>query len=335
MGMRISASLLRWALRAGAALAFSTLPVRADLHFTEIVADAGVTYSGAPLVHDFTFENQGPENVVILEGRASCGCVQPQLPQGMFRVGEKGNLTLEVNTLSQPPGPHAWILDLKYRAGDEERQMQLQLNARLITEVTVQPAALLVLADRIARHEIVLTDSRDKPLEIVDVCASSGKLRPRIGEAIRDTQGHTTRSISLAVAVDYPDGRHGETLHIYTNDPRYRDIRVPVTVMKHAQQRVVATPSQVELIAPAGQPVPSRIVLVRDNQEQNIHIEQILANDPTVRCQWVQGPGAMATVKIRVDRTVAVGEMFRTAIEIRIDQPVRETLTIPVTCTVR
>jgi hypothetical protein len=332
--MSISASFVRLASSAAVALAICA-GVRADLHFTESVSNAGIVYAGASLIHDFTFENDGPEAIVILDARASCGCVQPQIPQGTFAAGEKGNITLEVNTLSQAPGPHAWTLNLKYRSGDEERQTQLQLNAKLLTEVTVQPAALVVLADRIARHEITLTDTLARPLEILDVRASSAKLLPRVGQATRDVQGHTTRSIGLAVADDYPDGRHDEILHIYTNEPRYREIRVPVTVIKHAQQRIAATPGQVELIAPAGQPFPSRIILVRDNQDQIIHIDQVLANDSTIHCQWAQGPGTMATVKIHADRAHLAGESFRTAIHIRIDQPVRETLTIPVTCTVR
>jgi hypothetical protein len=333
----ISESVLRRARNAAAALVIGAgaVPASADLHFTEPVANAGVVYAGASLIHDFTFENQGPEAVVILDARASCGCVQPRIPQGTFRVGERGSITLDVNTLSQPAGAHAWTLDLKYRAGEVSHDMRLQLNARLITEVTVQPAALIVLADRIAQHEIVVTDSRARPLEIQEVRASSGKLVPRVGEATRDPQGHTSRRISLAVPDDYPDGRRDEILHVYTNDPRYRDICVPVTVVKHVQQRVLASPSEVELVAAAGQPFPSRMVHVRDNEDQHVHIDQILPNDPAIRCQWAQGPGAMATVRIRADRTLAPGESFRSAIQIRIDQPVRETLTIPVTCTVR
>jgi hypothetical protein len=334
--MNISASVRRLALNAGAALAISTatVPARADLHFTEPVASAGVVYAGASLVHDFTFENQGPEPVLVLDARASCGCVQPRVPQTPFRAGEKGSIALEVNTLSQAPGPRAWTVNVKYRAGDIEREMQLQLNARLVVEVTVQPAALVVFADRMARHDLVLTDTRAKPLEILEVHAGSAKLLPQVGEATRDAKGLTTRHISLAVADDYPDGRHEEILHIYTADPRYRDIRVPLTVMKHAHQRVLATPSQVELMASAGQPFPSRIILVRDNQDQNVHIDQIVSDDPAITCHWAQGPGAMATVKIHTDRTFAPGDNFRTAIQIRIDQPIRELLTIPVTCTV-
>jgi hypothetical protein len=315
------------------AIALGAVPARADLHFPEPVANAGLIYTGMPLVHEFPFENRGSETVVLLEARASCGCTKPRFAQAEYRPGEKGALTLEVNTLSQAPGPHTWIVTLKYRSGEVARDMVLQLNARLVSEVTVQPAVLIVFADKIGRHELCLSDRRPGGLEVLEVRSSSAKLIPRIGETTRDARG-THRKIRLAVAEDYPDGRHEETIHIYTNDPRYPDIRVPVTLIKHTHQRITATPSTVELTAPVGQPFPSRIVLIRDEHGRSVHIDQILADDPALICHWAPGPSAMATLRIRAERRLMAGESLRSAVHVQIDQPVAETVTIPVTCTV-
>jgi hypothetical protein len=341
MDMSMSCSLSR--KRRGVALivvgamtiGVAAVPARADLHFTEPLATAGVVYAGAPLSHEFTFENEGPETVAILEARASCGCLKPRLGQNTYRSGDKGSVVLEVNTLSQAPGPHTWAVTLSYRAGNQAREMPLRLSARLVSEVTVQPAALIAFADKLDQHELVLTDFRAKSLEVLEVRASSAKLLARVGKVARDASGHFSHKIGLAVADDYPDGRHEEILDIYTNDPRYPDLRVPVTVIKHVQQRLAATPSQIDLVAPAGQPFPARIVLLRDNHDQTIHIDRILSDDPAIVCHWAQGPGAMATLRVRLDRTLAAGENLHSAVHVRIDQPVRETVTIPVACTVR
>jgi hypothetical protein len=308
--------------------------VRADLQFPEPVANAGVVYSGTPLVHEFTFENRGPETVVLIEARASCGCLKPRFAQRECRPGQKGALTLEVNTLSQAPGPHTWTVTLKYQSGAVAKEIALQLTARLIAEVTVQPAVLIVFADKIAQHELCLIDSRARPLEVLEVRASSAKLFPHVGEPTHDTRG-IRRKIKLTVADDYPDGRHEEAVDIYTNDPRYPDIRVPVTLLKHAQQRLTATPSEVELTAAVGQPFPSRMVLIRDERGQSVHIDQILADDPAITCQWAPGPDVMATLRVRANRSLVAGESLRSAIHIRIDRPVVETVTIPITCTIR
>jgi hypothetical protein len=310
------------------------VPARADLQFHEAVADAGIVYSGVPLIHEFTFANHGPDTVVLIEARAGCGCLKPCFGQREYQPGQEGTLTLEVNTLSQAPGPHTWTVTLKYQSGTVVREIALQLTARLIAEVTVQPAVLIVFADRIAQHELCVTDSRARPLEVLDVRTSSAKLFPRLGDPTHDTRG-THRKIRLSVAEDYPDGRHEETVDLYTNDPRYPDIRIPVTLIKHAQQRFTATPSEVRLIAAAGQLFPSRIVLIRDELGQSVHIDEIAADDPAITVQWAPGPNLMATVRIRVGRTLAAGESLQSAIHIRIDRPIVETVTIPITCTVR
>src|SRR5438874_2395773 len=96
----------------GFMLSATVAPVRADLHFTEPVANAGVVYAGVPLTHEFIFENQGPETVTNMQARASCGCLIPHLAQTTFRAGEKGRFVLEVNTLSQTTGPHSWQVTL-------------------------------------------------------------------------------------------------------------------------------------------------------------------------------------------------------------------------------
>jgi hypothetical protein len=311
------------------------LPARAELHFVEPVANVGVIYAGTPLVHEFAFANAGPETVTILAARASCGCLKPRLAQSAYRPGEDGSVLLEVNTLSQAPGAHTWTVTVSYQTGNTSQETQVRLSARIVSEVTVQPATLIVFADKLAQHELTLIDSRSRPLEVIDLRASSPKLFPRIAEAIRDERGQSRRKIRLAVADDYPDGRHEEILDIYTDDARYRQLRVPVTIIKRAQQRLLATPSQIELVAPAGQPFPSRIVLIRDEQGQAVHIDQILSDSSAIACQWAPGPGSMATLRVRANASLIPDDGLQSAIHVYIDQPTRETLTILVRCTVR
>src|SRR6266481_297162 len=97
-------SQLVWNALAVLLLSAGALPARAELHFSEAVANVGVVYAGAPLVHVFAFENQGPETITLLQARASCGCLRPTFVQDSYRPGEKGSIVLEVVTLSQAPG---------------------------------------------------------------------------------------------------------------------------------------------------------------------------------------------------------------------------------------
>src|SRR5262249_1285228 len=150
----------------------------------------------------------------------------------------------------QTAGPHTWTVYLRYQCSGLMHETVLQLSARLVTEVMVQPAIMVLFAGRTEKHEIVITDLRRKPLAITAVHTSSSPLRPLLSQPTADVQGDWLRTISLEVAADYPEGRHDEILEICSDDPAYPILRVLVTLIKRSQQ-LTATPSDVSLTAPS------------------------------------------------------------------------------------
>jgi hypothetical protein len=310
----------------------ATAEARADLHFPQPQADAGRVFSGTPLTHSFAFANQGPGPVEITDLKASCGCMTPRLSRRIFQSGEQGELLLQVNTLSQAPGLHTWRLQVTYRSGDSLSEAVLELAAALSTEVEVEPAAVTMFTDGSVDQEIVVTDLRPRPLTITGVRATSSSLALRLGEPYRDAGGHWARKIHVAVAPDFPEGSHEEVLGIYTDDTRYHELQVPVTIVKRCRERLSATPSEVALTAPPGQPVPSRIVLVRDHENQQVVVDRVEADDSAVACRWCAGPNTMATVKIQVDRERVRTGSFHTLVHVYVSKPAKQTLTIPVSC---
>jgi hypothetical protein len=305
---------------------------RAELRFAQPTADLGEVKSGPRLSQRFSFVNAGPDPVDILDLRTTCGCLKPQLTQRTYPPGEQGTLLLEVNTLSQPPGEHDWPLQVMYRLGTDVKETTLHLKARLVTEVSVQPAAMTIFAGSGLTHEMTVTDSRPKPFTVTAVQTTSPQLRADLAEAGRDAQGRWTRRIQLVLADDFPQGRHEATVSIFTDDPAYRELLVPVTIVKRPRQSVLAQPAEVTLTAVAGQPLPSRIVQVHAGDDRPVVVERVTADDDALRCQWVQGPGNRATVKVSADRQRMAGRVLKSAIHIHVRQPVRETVTIPVSC---
>src|SRR5436309_15173132 len=98
-------------------LALALMPTAEPLELPRPVLDAGEVRAGQPLVRRFPFRNAGNEPLTITDLDASCGCLTPTLAKRTYAPGEGGELTLEVNTLSQPEGPVRWRLRLGYRAG--------------------------------------------------------------------------------------------------------------------------------------------------------------------------------------------------------------------------
>jgi hypothetical protein len=305
---------------------------RAELEFSETRAEVGDVRSGPVLSHAFRFVNQGPATSDIIDVRASCGCLTPRLERRSYAPGEEGRLVLEVNTLTQAAGPHTWRLDLRARTGSNLQDVALLLSGTLVTEVTVQPAALSLFVDRAVSEEVVVTDLRSTPFTIVAVAATSPAVPVHAGVRYRDAAGHWTCRIAVQVADDYPEGRHEETLSIYTDDPLYRELKVPLTIVKHLRQRLSAAPAEVGLQAAPGQPLPSRIVLLRDRDNQPVVVSDVQADSPAVTCQWARGPDNMATVKIHVDGAQLPAGSLRTTVHVRVSAPVPEVIDIPVSC---
>lgn len=306
-------------------------PCLADLRFDAPNADAGEVRSGRPLTHRFAFVNVGKEPIEIVGLRASCGCARTRLDRHTIAPGEKGELHLDVRTLSQPAGEHTWRIDLAYRQGRQTGEATLTLRARVAVDVQVQPAALTLTTDRIVRHQVVLTDHRTQPLTVTEVRSSSPHLQARAAPASTNAAGHRLVTVEVSVAPIAPQGRHEATLTLHTDDPYYRELTVPVTVVKRPRQDVTASPAEISLWAPRGQPAPSRIVLLRPAGEEIVEIERVETDDVAVTATWAAGPNNLATLRVKVDRSQVQGGELRSAVHVFLRKPARETVTIPLT----
>lgn len=334
---------------------------RAQLLVYPQTIDAGIVKSGQVLTEPFGLMNSGRQPIEIIEAKSSCGCLKPKLPKYVLQPGEKCTLHLEVNSLAQPPGPVAWHAQLRYRVGDEIKETTATVMGQLIKEISVEPPALQLLTSKDLTATIVVSDNRgpgtiikvvdgepnktttvgDGRLRITSVQASTPHLETECaGESFMSSSGKvqtTGHCIKVTVTDAFPEGRHEEVVSIYTDDPAYPELRVPVTIVKNARQRVVATPSEVVLRGKLGQPVPARIVLLRDSEGQPVVIERIEPQDQGLSCSWAAGPDAMATVRLSPDCDLLLGNHIsgilpeiRTAVHVHVSQPVKQIVTIPV-----
>jgi hypothetical protein len=306
-------------------------PARADLHFDQTTVHAGVIRSGPPHSQRYCFTNQSSTPIEIVNVRGSCGCLKPRLEKTTYQPGERGAVLLELNTLTADAGDRSWQVYVQYRSAGVVREAALSLIGQVTTEVMVQPAALTVNTDQRMTHEMVLTDQRPRPLAITELRTSSPGLKGHVGEQLRDEQGRWVRKINLEVAVDFPEGRHDEVLDIITDDPLYRDLKVPVTVVKRSRQRLSTLPARVTLRA-VGQSVPSRIVLLRDNDGGAVVVQKAEPDHPAIRCAFARGPNRLSTLRITIDRAKAKSGRIQGVVRVQLAEPAGEVLTVPVSC---
>ena len=82
-------------------------------------ADRGEVRTGPPLAQVFELAHRGDSGTLTITGvEAGCGCLKPTLSREVLRPGETAQLTLIVNTLTQPPGPNVWKVVVRYRVAD-------------------------------------------------------------------------------------------------------------------------------------------------------------------------------------------------------------------------
>src|SRR4051812_27401889 len=84
----------------------ATLP--ATFHSSSPLAAKGDVKAGPPLSHTFDLVHNGTGTVTITKVEAGCGCLRQAIGSKALKPGEKTQLTLEVNTLTQPDGPNRW-----------------------------------------------------------------------------------------------------------------------------------------------------------------------------------------------------------------------------------
>jgi hypothetical protein len=311
------------------ALASAGTRARAELRCDEPLVTLGEVKAGQRLNHRFTFTNVGTEVAEITTVQPSCGCLKPRLEERRLRPGDAGVLVLEVNTLTTPAGPNAWRVQVLYTCGGQPLDLTLTLRATVVAEIAVHPAALVLQTETSVGSEVTLTDARAKPLAVTGARATDPLLRASVREARRDEAGRVVQAVRLEVGSGFPDGRHDETLQIYTSDPEYPELRVPVTVVKYVHSAVRATPAEVTLTATGG-PLPARVVLLRGGEDEEVEVERAECDDPAVRCTWAKGPGKLATLRVRVDHTKVGTEGLHAEVRVHFHRPAGASLAVPV-----
>ena len=226
----------RWLLPALLVLVSGWLPsaARAELTCPEPIANAGAVRSGMPLTRRFLLRNTGQEPISITDARSSCGCLKPRLEKRQYRPGEEGHILVEVNTLTQSDGPHQWRVLVLYREGGDQRELPLFVEATVQSELLLEPAALNLHTSAACKHQFTLTEKRPLPLNILAVQASYPELRVQVDPVRQLGPSNWTRTIRVEVLESFPEGKHDVLVQLFSDDPEYRELKIPVGVIKRS-----------------------------------------------------------------------------------------------------
>jgi hypothetical protein len=318
----------------------ATAPADAPLHTPAAVAARGEVKAGPVLTHTFTLTHRGKGKLAVTGVEGGCGCVRAAVSRSVLQPGETTELAVEVNTLTQPEGANAWKVTVRYqvepppaagRPGElpaprlpESFAAELRVTAKLVREVTVTPPSAAISTTGEATLTLTVADSRDRPLTVAKAVASSPHLSAVVGQAaVRD--GKRVQPVELRLAATAPVGHHDETVTLTTDDPAYRELRVPVRVSKRAAGAVAVSPDAVALRFASGQVEASAVAVVRSLDGDAVKIGKAECDDPAVRLKWSPDSVPVATVRV----TVSAGRSGRAEVRVLLAEPAGHTLRLP------
>jgi hypothetical protein len=307
---------------------------RAELVCPAPVFQAGSLPSGKALVHRFALVNRGPQAVEITEVKPGCGCLKAQVDRKSFAPGSTGLVTVEINTVTQAPGPNTWKVTVHGTHAGVPFTLPLLVQANLTAVVSIQPATLVVYTDRAVSHAFTLTEHREAPLTIRAAATGLPAFKTRLAEPAGQA-GHWTRRIDLEVLPECPDGRHEDVLHLHTTDPDYPELKVPFTVVKRTPGRVQASPTGVEWLVAGKEALPARVVLLGTGSDEAVEIDRVVPSHACLSCTWASGPGPRATLRIVVDRAALKPGELDGSVEVHLKKPAGGVVTVPVRCVTR
>lgn len=308
------------------ALAFVAPAVQAELFFAEPAVKLGEIRGGAPLQHTFAFGNTGKQTVEILEVNRGCGCLAPRLEKRFLEPGEKALLVMEVRTLGQPNGPHAWNATVRYRDGDVVRETPLVLHAEVKNEVTVTPAVLALFVETSLRQEVIVTDLRAQPFTVTNAAASTTAIKVQTQPGAKGI----TKIVLEAGAEGIAPGRHDLTLDIHTSDPVYAHLQVPITLVRTPRSEVLVTPEKVVFDLASKEKNPAAIVRLRPRGQQALAIDKVETANQAVSCTWAAGPGTGATLRVQVNAERLEGPKLDTSVRVFLRDPAGGPVVVPV-----
>ncbi len=298
----------------------------AQLHCEPPAADLGELRGGKPVSRRFELVNDGKAPIELLDVERGCGCLETTLEKRTLGPGERTGVVVRLRTAGQPEGPRAWNLRVRYREGGNVRETLLVLGATIHNDVTVQPSILALCVRDVLRQEIVVTDRRTPPLRVTALHTSAPALRA----VVQSRDGGVTRIVLEVSAAALGGGREDAVLDIYTDDPVYSPLSVPVALSRAATPAVAATPPRVEFRPTAAQPVASALVRLRPADGQKVVVASADADDPGVTCRWAAGPGDGVTLRVEVDARRLAPRATPREVRVRLSAPSPQVLTIPV-----
>lgn len=236
-------------------------PAPPALAFHQYLVDLGRVMASEDVVAHFDFTNRGSNEVEITDLVPSCGCLRPHLKKKIYKPGESGFFTLNIQTANQAAGQKEYTVAVKYNDPVPQEALVVFRVVLPDDQVTVRPIALWFYqlgneqsgeaelhdeSTSLARlaikpQEFEITDRRSRHLSIQRVECSRDEVQAELRDAEVDEDGIWHGRFQVRIENRIPPGRRDAVVRIFTDDPddRYRVLRVPIVMQGPSRRRKI------------------------------------------------------------------------------------------------
>jgi len=284
--------------------------------------------AGVVLSHTFELRNTGRKAVTILRVENTCGCIRLDLSSRELRAGDQALLTVEIATLNQPEGIQRWPIRLHYQypsssSMSEPQVLELVVQAQIVREIDIQPSRLIISTHGATRSTITITDRRPKPLTISKIWSPS----PFVSITVQKPHPGQFQ-LTLETQAQIPEGEHDASVSVGTDDAEYREIRIPVLIVRQRSKPLVITPEEVIFHLQPGQ-VSSQIVQIRSLSTDPVRIVEASCDHPAVQVKFPQEASRVSAIRISLSSTAATTP-GTALIRLQLLEPRAETILVPI-----
>jgi len=232
----------------------------AEKMFTTRSHNFGNIARGAKAAFAFELRNLYLEDVHIASVRVTCGCTTPRIEKDTLKTYEKGAVIARINSdrfLGNQVSTLTVTIDKPQYA-----QVQLHVKVHIFSDVLLEPSSVAlggVARGNSAERTISIRYTGRSNWQIVEVRSGNPHLTGKVTETGRQG-GRITYELKVVLDKDAPAGYVSEHLWLITNDPRTKEIPVPVE--GQVQAEISVSPSSLFLgTVQPGQSVTKQLVV--------------------------------------------------------------------------
>jgi len=222
--------------------------------------DFGNIARGAKAEYAFELTNLYLEDVHIAGANVSCGCTTPRIEQETLKTYEKGAIIAHINS-DRFLGNQGSTITVTFDR-PQYAQVQLHVKVHIFSDVLLEPSSIALGAmaqGTSAERTISVRYTGRSDWHIVEVRSTNAHLAGTVRETSRQG-GRVTYDLKAILDKDAPAGYVKDYLWLITNDPRTKEIPVPVE--GHVQGAIAVSPSSLFFgVVRTGQSVTKQIVV--------------------------------------------------------------------------